>query len=201
MALFVYVIESPSALDLLDGRTEGRALCEAISVSGIPYFYSLVTNKETLKIALADRLDTASHNFGSAVPVLHFSMHGNEHGVALTSGDFITWAELEFLLNDVNQKCNSTGMLLCMSTCHGIHAQRMAVADLTRRPFWALVGNSFSTQWSDSAVAYIAFYHRYFKGIGINDCVTAMKFASGDQNFYFTYGEDARRALCTETTN
>jgi len=49
---FVYVIESPSSSDLLDGRTEGRALTEALVLAQIPSWYSLVTDQVTLCSAI-----------------------------------------------------------------------------------------------------------------------------------------------------
>jgi hypothetical protein len=82
---FVYVIESPSSLDLLDGRTEGRALCQALSLAEIPYWYSLVTDRESLGQAIGPRLVEAWKTLGGKPPILHFSMHGNQEGVALTN--------------------------------------------------------------------------------------------------------------------
>lgn len=63
MQSFVYVIESPSSFDLLDGRTEGRSLCEALTLSGISYFYSLATDRNTLLTALGNRLNEAWTRF------------------------------------------------------------------------------------------------------------------------------------------
>ena len=46
----------------------------------------------------------------------------------------------------------------------------------------------------DAAVAYIAFYHRFFKGTRLKRCVEAMKIASGDDNFSVYFGADTKAA-------
>src|SRR5688572_4013746 len=97
---FVYVIESPSASDLLDGRTEGQALCGVLDLAEIPRSYSLVTNLDTLSSALTSRLVEAWERFG-VLPVLHLSLHGNEDGVGLTDGTFVTWDQLRRTLRPI----------------------------------------------------------------------------------------------------
>lgn len=39
---FVHIIESPSANDILEERTEGKALGEFLRLAKIPYCYNLV---------------------------------------------------------------------------------------------------------------------------------------------------------------
>ena len=46
--------------------------------------------------------------------------------------------------------------------------------------------------WSDSAVAYISFYHLFFKGYPIETCVESMKVASGDHNFVAQSGQKTK---------
>jgi hypothetical protein len=59
-------------------------------------------------------------------------------------------------------------------------------------PFWALVGNTGNAAWSDSAVAYICFYHLFFKGYPIERCVESMKIASADHNFIGQSGQKTK---------
>ena len=79
---FVHVIESPSPADLLDGRTEGRVLWEALRLADIAQTYSLATNRETLELALTTRLTAAwkQHNEFGRHTDLSF---GNPDWVAL----------------------------------------------------------------------------------------------------------------------
>src|SRR5689334_1005397 len=111
---FVYIIESPSAYDLLDGRTEGRTLGEALTLAAIPYWYSLAIDKATLTQALGPRLLEAWRALGK-LPILHLSMHGNQDGVQLSSGEFISWHDLRNLLLPLNQALQG-GLLICMSS-------------------------------------------------------------------------------------
>lgn len=187
---FVYVIESPSASDLLDGRTEGGALVQTLDLAQIPRWYSLVTDRSTLYAALGHRLVSA-WDYHKAPPILHLSMHGNSEGVGLTCGDFLDWHELRQLLIPLLRAMNG-GLLICMSTCFGSSGCRMAMYSDNEPPFWALIGNAASPNWPDAAVAYITFYHLFFKGLDVVDCVQIMKNASGDNGFGLHLGEESR---------
>lgn len=190
MTQFVYVIESPADTDLLDGRTEGKSLCEAFNLANIPHWYSLVTTPKTLEESLGTRLAEALSRFEQP-PILHLSMHGNDQGVALTNGEFLTWADLRKSLTPLTNAMEG-GLLICMSSCFGGSGCRMAMHEDEDYPFWALVGNSQSALWSDAAVAYITFYHLFFKGIPVEECVERMRSASGDGNFMMFSGHSVK---------
>ncbi|HEY9596692.1 MAG TPA: hypothetical protein V6D33_03370, partial [Cyanophyceae cyanobacterium] len=57
--LFVYIIESPSNVDLLHGRQEGCVLSEALRLANIPHWYSLTSDRTMLDEALG-----LSHRLG-----------------------------------------------------------------------------------------------------------------------------------------
>lgn len=99
---FVHVVESPSSVDLLDGRTEGRVLLEALGLSDVPATYNLVTSRATLKEALGNRLVDAMGSW-KRFPILHFSLHGSAEGISLTDCEFISWRDLRELLLPINQ--------------------------------------------------------------------------------------------------
>lgn len=187
---FVHIIESPSADDLLDGRTEGRALSEVLDLAKIPYCYNLVTNLETLSIALDTRLLEAADHFGLA-PILHLSMHGNKKGVGLTDGRRLLWSDLRTLLAPLTNVMEGE-LLICMSSCFGSAGCRMARHEGAEPPFGALVGNKESVSWEDAAVAYVTFYHLLFKDIPVDQCVERMKWASDDHNFDVKWGHEEK---------
>jgi hypothetical protein len=178
---FVHIIESPSANDLLADRTEGKALSEALRLAQIPYSYNLVTNRLTLEQALGTRLIEEYSRLQKS-PIIHFSTHGNEHGVALTDETFVSWHDLRELLKPVFRAMNG-GLLVCLSSCAGGSGCRMAMYDDAEPPFWALVGHPGNADWADAAVGYITFYHRFFRGATVEESVQAMKAASGDSAF------------------
>lgn len=187
---FVYVIESPSSTDLLDGRTEGNVLTGSLQLADIPHEYSLVTDLASLRESLDNRLRAAARKYNK-VPIIHMSMHGNIDGVQLTSNEFVTWADLRNELLPVMRAVKST-LLVCMSSCVGIAGCRMAMNIDNDANFWALVGNTGTATWSDAAMAYASFYHLFFKGFNLNVCVDSMKVASGDHNFVYHLGEQTR---------
>lgn len=183
---FVFIIESPSEFDILDGRTEGRTLCEALRLAGTDAYYSLSVSKEMFQCSLTERLSAAYQNFHK-FPIIHISAHGDENGIALTNGDYIPWDELRAMLSPLN-KIMQGGLLICMSSCFGASGCRMAMHEDDELPFWALIGHHGSAGWSDAAVAYVSFYHNFFKGKSVEASVAAMCSASGDNGFLYRYG-------------
>lgn len=184
---FVYIIESPSDIDLLDSRTEGKTLCSALDLAAIRHSYSLVTTKRALTIAINNKIIEfiQQHN---AMPILHLSMHGNDDGIFLTDGDFISWEALRFMLNDLMNFMQG-GLLICMSSCRGSSAMKMAMNEDNGHPFGVLIGNKQDANWDDAAVPYVTFYHHLFKNTPLDQCVDNMRIASGDNNFINLSGQ------------
>lgn len=54
-------------------------------------------------------------------------------------------------------------------------------------PFLALISNYEKPEWSDTAVAYSAFYHLISKGASLEDAVEAMQKASGNDKFNIVF--------------
>lgn len=189
---FVYVIESPADMDILNGQSEGLVLCNALQLARVPFTYSLVTSPRTFQLCLQERLGQAIAAHQGRLPILHFSMHGNEHGICLSSGDFLSWADLRAALAPLNEAMNGA-LLISMSSCNGGNGGIMAMHEEDSQVFWALVGNSGSALWSDAAVAYVTFYHLFFKGRELQECVNAMRIASGDERFLVLFGKDIKQ--------
>ncbi|MGO9567897.1 MAG: hypothetical protein ACLP5H_10180 [Desulfomonilaceae bacterium] len=194
---FVYIIESPADSDLLNGRTEGRLLCEALRLADIPHRYSLVTTPRTFEESLGTRFNQAVSDLNQ-LPTLHLSMHGNNEGVALTNGQFLTWANLRKSLAPLTDAMQGL-LLICMSSCFSSSGCRMAMHEEKDHPFWALVGNTDSVSWPDAAVAYITFYHLLFKDVPVEQCVERMSIASGDYNFRLISGHAVKAAWAAIT--
>ena len=180
---FVYIIESPSAPDIYHGRSEGALVAQAIRLDGIPCVIRTAINLEAFKAALLYGLSEVMKMFPGHYPILHLSAHGGEEGIQLSSNETITWAELRDFLVPINSSLNGT-LLLCMSTCKGYSACRMAmeVGDMPH-PYFAMIGNFGTPTWPDTSVAYMTFYHLIAKGQTIPDAVIAMRAASGDHDW------------------
>ena len=192
---FIYIIESPSGDDLFDGRTEGRALCEALALAGHPHSYTIATDRDRLRKALAcavpsDRIVSEWERHG-VPPVIHFSAHGNHHGIALTSGEHIPWSDLREMLSPINDKMQM-GILVCFSTCSGYAGTRMSMYLDDTRPFWAVVGSASDVSWGDALVGFTAYYHHWFKSKSVAECVIAMRAASGHGEFFYQPGMESK---------
>src|SRR6202790_151712 len=134
---FVHVIESPSNRDLLDGRTQGRALIETLTLSNISTYYNLVTDFDTLLASLWERLASAIQYHGGRHPILHFNLHGDSEGIVLTNKVHSQWHQLRELLLPLNTALNGY-LVVCMSSCFGATGCRMAMYENEPVPFSAL---------------------------------------------------------------
>lgn len=188
---FVYVIESPSDIDLLDGRTEGRALCETLRLACVDHGYSLVTTLQSLRYALKDRLIEIGSHFPHKIPLLHLSVHGNDDGIQLTDGCFLSWDELRQELNPLMHALNGV-LLIGMSSCKGLAGIRMAMFEGEEKTFGFLVGNAGDVKWHDGAIAFSTFYHLLFKGRTVQHCVAQMNAASDDGRFMVFDGDKVK---------
>jgi hypothetical protein len=196
---FVYIVESPSGDDLYDGRTEGRALCESLVLAGHAHTYTLASDRVRLERALStssfdDRLLTEWRRH-SAPPVIHISAHGNIDGIALSSGELISWHDLREMMSPINDKM-SDGLLVCFSTCSGYASVRMSMyLEDNIRPFWAIVGSGGNVSWGDALVGFTSFYHHWFQNKNVADCVSAMRAASGHSDFFFQSGQESKEGF------
>ena len=188
---FVHIIESPSDRDLLNGVTLGRSLSEAFNIADISYRYNLASNREMFTEALHNRLAMACKNLKKNYFIVHLSMHGNKDGIELTNQDFLAWDELYQLIIPLKRYMNGN-LIICMSSCEGYYGALMDMNLDGEPPLGALVGNTKKVYYHDAAIAYITFYHLFFKGKHVSECVSAMKIASGDGNFDYRLGVELK---------
>jgi hypothetical protein len=194
LKFFVYIVESPSAPDLYHGRSEGHLVAQAIGLDLIPCVTRTAINPEAFIAALRIGLPEAMNHFVDRVPILHLSAHGGFNGIQLSSGTEVAWHHLRQLLLPINEGLAGT-LLLCMSACEGYSACRMAMNEGEGpHPYLAMVGNYGKPTWSDTAVAYSAFYHLLAKGYFIPEAVEAMKAASGDDRWAMGTAEELKRS-------
>jgi hypothetical protein len=176
--IFVHIVESPSPDDIFGGQTEGRVLTEALRLANVTSVYNVVVNVQKLVDALMHFV-THRASTPQALPILHLSMHGNDRGVQLTDGTFLTWEQLRSFIYPASQG----KALICMSSCFGYHGCSMAMTEQADLPFLGLIGHSGAVSWSAAAVAYVSFYYRLTCGDPIPKAIEAMQEASGDHNF------------------
>lgn len=192
---FVYIVDSPSNDDLIDGLTIGMALRAALQAIKIPVIYTLTSNQINFELSLTTKLDNCIKQFqatsySNSYPFIHLCMHGNSGGVAFTDGNHYSWSNLKNILRAHNMM-KGFDPFVCMASCNGLDGMRMV--DKYNRVFRYLIGNSTIVLQSDLTVGYLSFYnHLFHKKRTIEDAVIAMKIASGDNNFYCIQGEQVR---------
>jgi hypothetical protein len=190
---FVYVVESPSPLDLYHRRSEGEIIRKAVNLNQIPCSVVTAINLDAFEASLKIGLPEAMSLYKNLNPILHISAHGNEEGIQLSSGQVLQWAVLRQYLLPINTALNNN-LLVCMSCCKGYSGTRMAMfVQDAGYPFYAIVANSEDPLWADTAVAYSTFYHLLGKGEYVVDAVQAMRVASGNDTFFVNTAEQSRQ--------
>jgi len=189
---FVYIIESPNPSDLYHKRYEGDMLQKALSLDSIYSSHRIAANKVAFHTALLNGLNEEISRHRGLIPVIHISAHGSSEGIALTSEEIISWDSLKEALLPINKALNNN-LLLCMSSCEGFSACRMAMAEDDISPFFGVVGNSGKPTWSDTAIAYATFYHLIVKGCYLRDAVKAMCESSNDDKFQLITSVEAKK--------
>jgi len=193
LKFFVYIVESPSALDLYNGRHEGTMLRQSLQLSQISAIDHLAVTKEAFKAALLIGLPEAMKLHSALIPIIHISAHGDDNGLQLADGSRIDWHELKVLLQPINKALNGF-LLVCMSCCKGYFGVRMAMEIHDEdAPFFALIGNHDSPTWSETSIGFCTLYHLVNKGETVMDAVKCMNAAAGVTSFAGEKAEDTKK--------
>lgn len=192
---FVYIIESPSPVDLYQRRGEGDVIAQAVALNQIACTSRLAINLEAFKAALFVGVPEAMEACPGKLPILHISAHGYAEGIQLSSGEILQWQDLRELLVQVNKAFEGT-LVVCMSTCEGYAGIRMAMVDeeSAEHPYLAIVGNSEKPTWPQTAVGFATFYHHLASGSKLTEAVEAMCVASGNTNFFLSTAEELKKS-------
>ena len=194
----IYIIESQKDSDILNKRTEGKALSASLDLSQIENQYYQVVTIEMLEECIKQICIDISFNRlrELAIPYLHFSAHGNEEGIVLTDKTFIDWNKMRLYIDSINlnigfikpkpenPKLILSILNLCFSTCKGIFARNIQ-GDLPDNKYVCIVGPNDAVDWSDSLIAFSTFYHQvFYKHKCGNDAIKNMNFAAGLDNIF-----------------
>lgn len=193
LKFFVFIVESPSSVDLYHGRSEADLLGRAVGLNAIRCASRTAINLEAFVAAIRVGLHEEMTAKPGLIPILHISAHGFSDGIQLSSGEVLDWNALRQLLKPVNKALDGS-LIVCMSTCEGYSGSRMAmVLDDPDHPFFAIVGNGGKPTWPETAVAFASFYHLVANGHYVSDAVKAMCVASGNSSFFLTTAEEAKQ--------
>ncbi|WP_276503423.1 hypothetical protein [Terrimonas pollutisoli] len=188
----IFIIESPSETDISHNRKEGLALSEMLKLANIENIYFQVSDKVTFSECLEKILQVESKK--ERFPTLHFSLHGNEDGIALTNQEFLTWEQLyegylKSFIEKLGYEETNIGNIVAplhlhFSVCKGFYGKK--VKEFAKHsPYISLVGPIVEVNWSDSLLAFMTFYHNTIhKPIGPRTAAQKMNLAANLDNVF-----------------
>ena len=193
--VFVNIVESPKDSEIYNNTSEAMLLKKAITLNDIPCISRVAINKSNFFKGIYEGFIEGLERY-KYIPILHISCHGSANGIKLSCGDVIQWNEIRDYLCLLNKYLKDS-LLLCMSSCEGFSACKMAMQDgKAQHPFLALIGNDKSPTWPESAIAYATFYHLIINGSTIEYATEAMCTASGNKDWKnITYLEAHQRYI------
>lgn len=192
----IHIIESPNEEDIFLGtREEGEALQKCLGIMGVKSERYRVSSEAFLVKAIATI--TTAHSQGGTyeryAPIVHLSCHGNDEGIGLTNGDFLTWERLKEFLRPIHVVARGW-LILGMSACKGAAARKMAWTIKSEdTSFDLLFGPTHEVLWQDSLVGFVTLYHRLAKAIpptreALDQLTDTVNDATGLPRGTFTYG-------------
>jgi hypothetical protein len=176
----VFAVESPSALDFFENRTESQTLQAVCRLLGHDFASTLVRSEAEFKTALDHATSINPEQIKESErrrPLcLHIAAHGDSSGLAL-GADNLSWEELADCLWDFFRKMEHYPgrQILVISAC-GASNQKLTnffqgqarKKDTPKPPAYVIttVGNDEGdVYWSDSVVAWSIFYHQIGKAV------------------------------------
>lgn len=186
----VYIVESPAAVDLLEKRTEGKALSSILSLSDIDHEYYLAVNKKCFKKAfhnIRKDVQRIKAEYKDVKPCIHISCHSDEESISLTNNKEINWHELSDILSEVNEVCDENPLCLLMSSCCGLSAY-VAIKEIDgKSPKTFIVGSDEEVGWDTSLIAFASFYFNYIgRGISRKKAVECMNMSINNEITFTT---------------
>ncbi len=165
----LFIVESPNAADLLDGRQEAATLVNACRIIGYAVASFVVRSAAEFKATCKyiAQIDTQSEE--SEPPLfVHISAHGCETGLAF-GPDTITWEDIADILADFCPMSMYNGsVILVLSACA---AGRQSFTTILAHKFkkngrnfiplkYVFVTDESEVAWADALIAWTMFYQQ-----------------------------------------
>jgi hypothetical protein len=149
LKLGVFIVESNKPSDERNRWREGRALRDILRLLGCPVEYAYFRTQERFE-KLLESFDQSKFRY------LHFACHGTKNGFSIYSG-FIKIPTFVKLAGPYLKKKR-----LFISSCY-VTNDELARKIFTPRGIYSVIGPSASIYFSDTAVAWAAFYNLAFR--------------------------------------
>ncbi len=191
-ATLIHLVESYSARDKLLGFPEIDVLAALCKESGATCTTHYVDSVVDAEAALRDIMEGhRDGRWGSQkdAPILHVSSHGTLSGLELGDGELLPWSRFSHALGELGYFAEGLG--LCLSTCRGLMAAKMAQqVDL---PFDWLVCTADDVRPMQANRGFRRFYLALLAGKNYHDALVDLKGESG-QDWLWVNLRDARTA-------
>lgn len=99
------------------------------------YFYNPSSKNDLIEV-LNIICNNVLHD--DLLPILHFEMHGSEHGLGLKNGDHVFWKELQKYCRVINIKTKNQ-LIITLATCWGSSIWEMIDIGVPA-PYWGYIG-------------------------------------------------------------
>ena len=168
----VFVIECPDPIDLLQGRSERRALeniCNLFGHEVGTFFIKTKTELESVCEYIAS-IDEEQDEFERVdVPIcIHISAHGNKSGLVI-GNDTINWKQLSKIISPINSKMHyySGDVMFIISACDAKKQKLTSEFEKEKKrnkefrpPVYLFVSAEKDVYWKDAIVAWTIFYRK-----------------------------------------
>ena len=121
----------------------------------------------------------------SIYPIIHLEMHGSKDGIEVTSGQTVTWFELQNRLIELNILCKCN-LFLTMATCFGGYIYSTIKPNL-RTPFWGFIGPYEKVQFGETLHNFKAFYDEFIESLNINNAVILLNKSNPNNKSRFKF--------------
>jgi hypothetical protein len=188
----VAVVESLAESDLKTGRQlhDDVAVQNAFHQHGLHVqFYKAPTSA----LFMSALQDIAKDAQAGTWPILHLECHGNESGVGLGDGSFLTWQQLKGPITSINVETR-LNLLVVLAACRGGYFGS-AISTTDRAPCWAIVGPTEEITSGEVLRSFGAFYSELLSTLSGDESLRALRRVALNQgDFFFTTAIDLFRA-------
>ncbi|MBF0555482.1 MAG: hypothetical protein HQK96_13155 [Nitrospirae bacterium] len=99
-------------------------------------------------------------------PIIHVDVHGDENGIKVSSGEVITWNELQPILMSINIAC-CNNLFVVLAVCKGGNLLKVCYPP-RRATVWGLIGSFQNFEAQDADVSFQAFYKELLTSFDVN---------------------------------
>ena len=168
----LFFVESVDPMDLLQGRTESRALAEICKIIGHEAYVLTAYSKSDFKkicgyISSINSVHDINHR--KNIPLcIHISAHGNERGIGFGK-DFLEWDDVMMSMNPIfsEMKDYDGKVVLTISACGAsdqcltqLIQEKYDESDDFVPPEYLFVTTGENVAWDDALVSWAMFYHQ-----------------------------------------